>query len=253
MHKLTVFFAIALSAIAASCAERGMIPPLISEPPPAIPDTAPKPGPDKVGLERRTAHQIDASRTRVPSHGNRVTSVPGPARLRVPRAPPPPRPEEPPGHRVWQNLPPVAAPASPLESAAPSARGAAVMPSPPEVGAPVPPEPAAPALPLPEAAMPPLPEPAAPVFPLAALMPPPPEPAEPVLPSQDEIAAGIPPSIPIPELSASLSLRPRPKWEDVTGSLAFPRGPLSEAFEARPETRIPRLIQNPWPLPLHDS
>jgi len=111
-------------------------------------------------------------------------------------------------------------------------------------------EPAAPSVAdlSPEAMMPPVPEPAEPSFPTATLMPGPPEPAEPSLPEEEAIASDAPVSLPFPDLTENLSLRPRSDWRDITETFSIPPSLLSGAFETDPERRYPSLIRDPWPL-----
>jgi hypothetical protein len=227
---------------------------------------------DSARTERRLEVRAPKSQTsqapREPWHNPPSVAAlplpPKPAEPSVPAVavlPPPPEPAEPnfplppfPHESAVgiASVPPLAPDAS-VEAAKlpPRVPSAPTLSSvPPSTEAAPTPELAAPSVPeaSPEAAMPPLPEPAEPTFPMAARMPPPPEPAEPLLPEPDAIAAETPVSIPLPELSENLSLRPRSDWREVTETFSIPRSLLSGVVETNPERSFPSLILDPWPL-----
>jgi hypothetical protein len=270
MRELGVFTALALSGMTA-CAERIVSPDAIPEP--ALSSkAAPKPWPNDVEARRQAeiiaedARRRSAVRPRLASPSASFK----PERRPKTQAPPLPQvsqqPKEP---SISPHLPVVAALPPPPEPAEPNFPVAALMPPPPEpaeptfpstppaIALPSPPEPPTSTLPDAslEAMMPLPPEPAEPSFPVAAL-PPSPEPAEPSLPArhaQGETAAESSISIPFPELTSYLSLRPRFDWVDTVGAIEVLRGPQSEALEASPVKGIPSLIRNPWPLPTDAS
>ena len=230
MRKFGVFAALTLSWITISCAEKMVHPAVI--PLPTSPKAVSKPRPPNVEARRQAL---------------------------LPQKPP--QPKQNPLSRERTAV--MALP--PLEPAEPSFPVAARMPPPPDPAEPsfpsTPPaivssprEPPATALPdvLLEAAMPAPPDPAEPSFPVASLVPPVSAPAEPSLPQspQEQIAAGGPIAIPLPDPPAYLSLRPRFDWVDTVGAIELPHSPPFKAPDAGSGQRIPSLIQYPWPLSL---
>jgi hypothetical protein len=257
MRNSRVFAALILGAMAASCAERMVSPSTVPKPFP--PEVAPKPRLNNVEVRRQTERVAEDAG---PSSGIRSVSQRARSKQQRPeqQAPPPQaaqrRQATLTGREAVAVLPPstepdesnfpfealMPPPAEPAEPTFPSALTASKIPPPPEPVAPIQPE-----VPL-AAAMPPPPDPAEPSFPVAALMPSPPEAAEPSLPSQEEIVAETPISIPLPDLPAYLSLRPRFEWVDTVGAIEVPREPMPDTSEVSPEKQIPALIQSPWPL-----
>jgi hypothetical protein len=265
MHKFGVVTALALSWAIASCAARVVNSVGIPQLPP--PKTAPKPQPNNVEERRRAemiaekARKRPAIRSRHDTPSARVKpeqSLQHHADLRHGPRPPTEFPikHEPSAGVVRPSL------TEPIE---PNVPVATLMPPPPEPAEPTFPSTSPIELPSQEpptsilsevpseAALPPPPTPAEPSFPVALLMPPPPEPAEPSLPSQEQIAAASPISIPFPDLSSYLSLRPRFDWVDTVGAIDLPHPPMPEALETNPEEQLPDLVRKPWPLPLDGS
>jgi hypothetical protein len=255
MRKLGMFAALALSGMISSCAERIVNPTVI---PKSRPQMEARREAERITEDTRK-HSTARSRQVSPSDGVKPGQPPQPP------APPSPVFEQPRKTRIWREPSPAEVLLRPPQSDESNFPFAALMPPPPEpaeptfpsappnIELPPPPEAVAPVLPeVPiEAAMPAPPEPVEPSLPATAL-PPPPALAEPSLPpriAQEEIATESPISIPFPDLSTYLSLRPHLDWVDTVGAIEVPRSPLSEALEIS-EERIPSLIRNPWPLSL---
>jgi hypothetical protein len=286
MRNLGAIAALILSGMTASCAQRVVPSANIASPAPA-PETVPDLHPKMLGESRRAAVDMEGAEKRLAPRSRQADARAGTERSpeaqtsksqksqasREPWRNPPSVAALPPPPEPGESSPPAAAllppPPEPAEPASPSTPHR-IAPVPVEAAIPAPPEPAAPTLPSappatepaptpeaaipsitelsPEAVMPPLPEPAEPSFPTAALTPPP-EPAEPSLPEQELTAAEPSVSIPFPELTENMSLRPRSDWRDVTETFSIPPSLLSGAYGTDPERGYPSLVRNPWPLP----
>jgi hypothetical protein len=286
MRKLPVFAAFVLCSMIPSCAERVVPPANIAPPDPASRKAAPNPQPNIREAKRQAAVIMTDAKKRLATRARQIVAStrtelrPEAKGSRSPTSQVPRKPE--------RNIPSTAARPSPLEPAASTAPAIALLPPPPrpaeptfpsapyqvggmhvqahtshlardtpiEAAVPPPQEPApAPEPATPpisgsslEALLPPLPEPAEPSFLTAAQVPPPPELADPVLLDQESIAAETPVSIPLPELSESLSLRPRSDWRDVAETFSIPHSLIPDDFVPSAQRSVPSLVEHPWPL-----
>jgi hypothetical protein len=266
MHKFGVFAALTLSWITASCAERMVHPAVIPQPTPS--KAASKPRPHTVAARRQAETLAEATGKHSAIRSHEVTPSPSvkpepPRELQTPLPQVPHQPNQPPS---WRDPPAAVTLPPPPEPAEPNFPITALMPPPPEPAEPTfpsappvielssPREPPTSTLPAAssEATMPPPPDPAEASFPVATLMPPLLESAEPSLPSppEQQIAVESPMPVPFPDLPSYVSLRPRFDWVDTVGAIELPHNPRSKALEASPQERTPRLIRNPWPLPI---